>query len=217
MLLGSKKEQLKEPPEPTQQELVVKAAQEEGFTKTVDVGQLFRTRPVCDTHGSSTAPYCKYFTRRRSIEGSMKLGNRHGKSQRDYPWKDQNWFRFRRLRLRGSEVPCALSLKCRCHRKWQAPHGHEEVVEFSNGHVNHQNSQHRLKEWMFVLLKEAPQSPRPSPKIWICAYRETDCVSFSATTTQPMSDSDKPSIEGAIAFQSPVHGKDTSKQREIQC
>ena len=57
VLLESKKEQVKEPPEPTQ-ELVVKASQEAGLSNTVDVGQFFRTRGVCDAHGRSTAPCC---------------------------------------------------------------------------------------------------------------------------------------------------------------
>ena len=36
MLPESKKEQVKEPPEPTQQELVVKASEEAGFSNTLD-------------------------------------------------------------------------------------------------------------------------------------------------------------------------------------
>ena len=37
MLLESEKEQVKEPLEPTQQELVVKASQGAGFSETIDV------------------------------------------------------------------------------------------------------------------------------------------------------------------------------------
>ena len=59
VLLESKKAQVKEPLEPAQQELVVKACQEAGFSETVDVVQLFRTRLVCDAHGRRAAPYCK--------------------------------------------------------------------------------------------------------------------------------------------------------------
>ena len=75
VLLESKKEQVKEPHETTQQELVVKASEEAGFSNTVDVGQLFRTRPVCDAHGRSAAPYCNTITRPRSIEGSKRVRN----------------------------------------------------------------------------------------------------------------------------------------------
>ena len=45
--------------------------EESGFSNTVDVGQFFRTRPVGDAHGRRIAPCCEYFTRPRSIEGSM--------------------------------------------------------------------------------------------------------------------------------------------------
>ena len=41
VLPESKEEQVKQPPEPTQRELVVIAFEEEGFSKSVDVGQLF--------------------------------------------------------------------------------------------------------------------------------------------------------------------------------
>ena len=53
MLLESKKEQVEKPPEPTQQELVVIASEEAGFSKTVDVGQFIRTRLVCWWSGAS--------------------------------------------------------------------------------------------------------------------------------------------------------------------
>ena len=39
VLLESKKEQVKQAPEPSQHELVLKASEEAGFSKTVDVGQ----------------------------------------------------------------------------------------------------------------------------------------------------------------------------------
>ena len=65
----SKKEQVKQPPEPMQQEIVLKANQEAGFPETVDVCQFFTTRPVCDAHGRSTAPHCKHFIKPRSVEG----------------------------------------------------------------------------------------------------------------------------------------------------
>ena len=45
------KEQEKEPLQPTQQELMVKASQEAGFSKTIDICQFFRTRPLCNTDG----------------------------------------------------------------------------------------------------------------------------------------------------------------------
>ena len=61
VLLESKKELLKEPPEPTQRELVVKASR--WFSKTVDVGQFLRTRSLCDAHGRSTEPDCKKQTK----------------------------------------------------------------------------------------------------------------------------------------------------------
>ena len=53
VLLESKIEQVKEPPQPTQPELIVKASQEAGFSRTTDLGQFFRTRPVCDAHGKA--------------------------------------------------------------------------------------------------------------------------------------------------------------------
>ena len=47
VLVESKKEEAKRPREPTRQEFVVKASQRARFSKTVDVGQFFRTRPIC--------------------------------------------------------------------------------------------------------------------------------------------------------------------------
>ena len=57
VFLASKKEQT--PLGPTQQQLVVIATGEPGFSSTVDVCQLCRTRAVCDARGRSTAPYCE--------------------------------------------------------------------------------------------------------------------------------------------------------------
>ena len=54
--LEPQKEQVKQPPEPTQQELAVKASQQPGFRSTVDVGRFFKTRLVCDDYGKSTEP-----------------------------------------------------------------------------------------------------------------------------------------------------------------
>ena len=60
VLPESKKEQVKTPLEPTQQELVdVIASEEAGFSETVDVGEFVRRRAVCDARGRSTVPYCK--------------------------------------------------------------------------------------------------------------------------------------------------------------
>ena len=46
MLLETRKEHVETLLEPTQQELVVLASEEAGFSNTVDVGQFFRTRAV---------------------------------------------------------------------------------------------------------------------------------------------------------------------------
>ena len=46
-----------------------------GFLTTVDVGQFFRTRVVCEARGRSTAPYCKDFTKLTSIGGSRTIRN----------------------------------------------------------------------------------------------------------------------------------------------
>ena len=54
VLPESKTEKVKEPPEPTQQQPVVKASQEAGFPKTMNVGQVFRTRAVWDVHRSGS-------------------------------------------------------------------------------------------------------------------------------------------------------------------
>ena len=70
MLLESTKEQVKEPPEPTQQQLVVRASQESGFPETAGLGQFFRTRPRCD---AIKRPDCQEFTELRSVEGAMML------------------------------------------------------------------------------------------------------------------------------------------------
>ena len=70
VFLDSKKEQVKEPPEPTQQELVVRAMQVAGFSKAVNVGQFFPARLVCDALGTSTAPYCEEITKPKSVEKS---------------------------------------------------------------------------------------------------------------------------------------------------
>ena len=93
VLPESKKEQVKTP-EPTQQEFVVKASQEAGFSKTVDIGQCFRKRVVCYARGRSIAPYFKEFTKPRCIEGSRMI--------RTTSWTNQSWSRSSCLRLRGS-------------------------------------------------------------------------------------------------------------------
>ena len=69
VLPESKKEQVEKPPEPTQQELVVTASEQAVFSKTVYVGQFFKTMAVCEARTRITAPYCKEFTQTRSIEG----------------------------------------------------------------------------------------------------------------------------------------------------
>ena len=51
VLPESKKEQVEKQPEPTQQEIVVIASEETGFSKTVNVCQFFRTIAVCDHRG----------------------------------------------------------------------------------------------------------------------------------------------------------------------
>ena len=51
VLTELKKEQEKEPLQPTQQELMVKASQEAEFSKTTDVGHFFKTRPLYNTDG----------------------------------------------------------------------------------------------------------------------------------------------------------------------
>ena len=81
LLPESNKEQVKEPPQPTQQELMEKASQEAGFSYTIDIGQFFRTRPLCNTHGKWVVPLCREFTRPSSIEGSRILGNILARSQ----------------------------------------------------------------------------------------------------------------------------------------
>ena len=53
----------------------MKASQEARLSKAVEVCQFFRTRPVCDARGRSTAPYCKELTRPVSILGCLKIGN----------------------------------------------------------------------------------------------------------------------------------------------
>ena len=70
VLLESKKEHVRKTSEATQQELVVKASEEAGLSKTVDVGQFSRTRAVCDARGRNIALYCKEFYKPRSIERS---------------------------------------------------------------------------------------------------------------------------------------------------
>ena len=60
-------------PEPTQQELVMRASQEAGFSKTIGLGQFFRTRPRCNNEGKWIALPCKGFTKPRSIDGSRTV------------------------------------------------------------------------------------------------------------------------------------------------
>ena len=108
LLESNKKAQAKEPPEPTQQELIVKAYQEAGFTQTADNGQFFGTRLVCDAHGRSIAPYCKKFTRPRSIEGSMIRRN---------SLDERKWVPFSPSSSRKIKASSALTLKCRHHCK----------------------------------------------------------------------------------------------------
>ena len=79
VLPESKKEQVREPPEPTQEELVVKVSEEAGFSKKKKKRWMLvnslEERPVCDARGRNTAPYCKEFTRPRSIEGFGMVRN----------------------------------------------------------------------------------------------------------------------------------------------
>ena len=42
---------------------------------TVDVGQFFRTREVCDARGRSLAPCCKELTKPRPIQGFRMMRN----------------------------------------------------------------------------------------------------------------------------------------------
>ena len=58
LLPDSKKEKVEEPPQPTQQELIVKASQEAGTPTTIDIGQCFTT-------GKWFAPPSKDFARPR--------------------------------------------------------------------------------------------------------------------------------------------------------
>ena len=51
-------DQFEEPPQPTQQELTLKA-EEARFSRTVDIGQLFRTRPLCNIDGKSVVRLSK--------------------------------------------------------------------------------------------------------------------------------------------------------------
>ena len=58
-LLDSKKEHVKEPLQTTQHELTVNASEQAGFLNTIDIGQCFRRRLVCDTDGRCIASYRK--------------------------------------------------------------------------------------------------------------------------------------------------------------
>ena len=130
VLLESSKERVQKTPEPTQQELVVEASKEAVSSKTVDVGQFFRTRPICNAHGRSTTPCCKKNTRSiikifagsstisRHIQGTTNIG-----AVVDvFVSEDQGLF------------SCALTLKYRHH--CTVLHGYEQVVEIHEGHVN---------------------------------------------------------------------------------
>ena len=86
------KEQAKQPPEPTQQELVVIASEEAGFSKTVDVCQLFRTRVVCDARGRSTAVLQVIY---------QTKSHRRIQDDKKHPWTNEKWSRSGRFRLRG--------------------------------------------------------------------------------------------------------------------
>ena len=61
---------VKESPEPTQRELVMRASQEAGLSNTVGLGQFFRTRPRCNVEGNWIALACNEFTKPRFIEGA---------------------------------------------------------------------------------------------------------------------------------------------------
>ena len=147
------KAQVRELPESTQHEFGVKASQEVRFSKTVNVGHFFSTRPECDAHGRSTAPYCKDFTTPRSNERSMII--------RNIPGRTTNWSRATHFRLRGSRVSPPLhgtAWRRICRGVLQC------------GHVNRQNSHQRSKERSPSFDKRRKtQSRRPSSKIRICA------------------------------------------------
>ena len=53
LLPKSEKEPVEEPPQLTEQEFSMNASQEARFSKTIDVRQFFRTRPLCSTNRKS--------------------------------------------------------------------------------------------------------------------------------------------------------------------
>ena len=65
------------PLEPTQEELVVIASEEAGFSNTVDVGRFVRTRAVCDVRGRSIASCCKDLPNLDSGVNEKRPGNNH--------------------------------------------------------------------------------------------------------------------------------------------
>ena len=79
MVSESEEEQGKEAHEPTQQELDVKASQDAGFSKTVDVRQNLQneTGTRCSWEKHSVIE----FTRQRSVEGSMIVSNVPGRTK----------------------------------------------------------------------------------------------------------------------------------------
>ena len=87
----------------------------------------------------------------------------------------------------------------------------EQAVELRNGHVNHQNSHHRSNDGNVFFCKWRNRSYPGPARISRSVHWETHCIHPNTPDRlypgQPHS---------AIAFQSPsVHGKDTSKAREI--
>ena len=82
------KEQVKDSLEPTQQELILRAPQEAGFSKPVGLDQFFRTGP---RHNGVLAS--KKFTEPESIEGTMMMKVVLGQLQ--------TWSLIRPIRLRG--------------------------------------------------------------------------------------------------------------------
>ena len=147
--------------EPTEQELVVIASEEVCFSNTEEVCQFFRTRPVCDAHGRSTAQYRKKFAKQRSVEGSRMIRNIPGTTNT----------------VPVLVVVVAEDQRLKYRHQCIILRGNEKAVESHSGHVNRKNSHQRLKGGCGVNDRRNRSRTGPARRPG-SVHRETDCVSF---------------------------------------
>ena len=124
VLLESREEQVKEPPEPTQQELVVQASEEAGFAKG---WSILRNKTGMRCLRKKHCTVLQVIHQTNDYQRSMIIRNIH------------ETFSSQRIK-----VHCELTFEYR--RRCIVLHGYEKAAELRNGHASRQISHQNLKE-----------------------------------------------------------------------